>query len=136
VRNPPDRRDRAEIRSILQYKKSPGQCRGFCVLGECCGSIPGSNRPAELVIHPDPQHVVCNPRALATVEEAAAKGGAGRQIVSGNLAEVNIEIFELGGPVAPSAPSTPTPTVQPILVLVLGNAAGTTPMASLALTSP
>jgi hypothetical protein len=85
---------------------------------------------------PDPQHVVCNPRALATVEEAAAKGGARRQIVSGNLAEVNIEIFELGGPVAPSAPSTPTPTVQPILVLVLGNAAGTTPMASLALTSP
>src|SRR5271156_2333334 len=81
-------------------QKSPGQCRGFCVLEECCGSIPGSSRPAELVIHPDPQHVVCNTRAIATVEEAAAKGSERRQVVSGNLAEVNIEIFKLGGPVA------------------------------------
>jgi len=73
---------------------------GLLRLGECCGSIPGSNRPAELVVHPDPQHVVRDTRAIATVEEAAAKGGERRQVVSGNLAEINIEIFELGCPVA------------------------------------
>jgi len=47
---------------------------GLLRLEEYCGSIPGSNRPAELVIHPDPQHVVSDPRVIAAVEEAAAKG--------------------------------------------------------------
>ena len=61
-----------------------------------CFGLPG--RPA--VVQADPQSVVGDMRAVSAGQEAAAETGERRDECTGYLPEIDIEIFELGGPVS------------------------------------
>src|SRR5271163_4840887 len=80
-------------------KKSP-ENRGFFIFAWVQRSVPGDHRTAPAVVDADPQNVVGDVRIVAGGHEVAARRHHRGDEGSRDVAEVDIEVLDLGGPVA------------------------------------